>query len=87
MPEINAYGQPVGDVVPGWQGAQPLPRMPLQGRACRLEPLNAERHSDDLFWPTSRRRTIATGRGSAHRGPIPARRRGTGFRAKSRMTA
>lgn len=49
MPEINAYGQPVGDVVPGWHGAQPLPRTPLQGRVCRLEPLNAERHCDDLF--------------------------------------
>lgn len=49
MPEINPYGQPVGDMVAGWNGAAALPRMPLQGRHCRLEPLDADRHCDDLF--------------------------------------
>lgn len=49
MPEINPYGQPVGDEVPGWSGAAALHHTPLQGRACRLEALNADRHSDDLF--------------------------------------
>lgn len=49
MPEINLYGQTVGDAVPGWEGAGPLPVTPLSGRACRLEALNADRHSDDLF--------------------------------------
>lgn len=50
MPEINRYGQPVGDVVPGWKGAARLPNTRLNGRVCRLEALNADRHSADLFF-------------------------------------
>ncbi|HEX8518015.1 MAG TPA: GNAT family protein [Pseudonocardia sp.] len=50
--ELNALGQPVGRVVPGWRP----PSAPtaaalaggLRGRYCRLEPLRPE-HADDLF--------------------------------------
>ena len=49
MPDLNPYGQPVGDRVPGWDGAAQLSHAPLKGRFCRLEALNADRHSDDLF--------------------------------------
>lgn len=49
MAEINKYGQLVGDLVVGWQGAGLLERKPLTGRTCRLEPLNALHHAADLF--------------------------------------
>lgn len=46
---LNPYGQPVGDSLPGWQ-ARPAPaRITLEGRFCRLEPLDAERHAAGLF--------------------------------------
>lgn len=45
----NALGQEVGLPVPGWRGAQPPNREPLLGRYCRLEPLDPNRHSDELF--------------------------------------
>lgn len=48
-PVLNAYGQPVGEPVPGWR-ARPLPLgVTLQGRHCRLEPLNLARHAAGLF--------------------------------------
>ena len=49
MPEINLYGQTVGDVVPDWNGAAVLPRETLIGQYCRLVPLDAESHAADLF--------------------------------------
>ncbi|EOY0876006.1 GNAT family protein [Klebsiella pneumoniae] len=49
MPEINEYGQQVNDLVLGWQGAQVLRRTALNGRFCRLEPLDVDRHAADLF--------------------------------------
>lgn len=45
----NEYGQQVNDLVPGWQGAQVLRRTALNGRFCRLEPLDVDRHAADLF--------------------------------------
>ena len=45
----NKYGQPIGVAVPGWI-ARPLPTaVTLDGRFCRLEPLNAQGHADDLY--------------------------------------
>ena len=45
----NAFDQPVGEALPGWT-PRPLPiRTPLEGRFCRVEPLDAERHADALF--------------------------------------
>lgn len=49
MPEINLYGQTVGDALPDWNGANALPRSVLIGQYCRLEPLDADRHAADLF--------------------------------------
>jgi RimJ/RimL family protein N-acetyltransferase len=44
----NAYGQPVGPLLPGWT-ARPLPpRRAIEGRYCVLEPLDAARQADDL---------------------------------------
>ncbi|MFE7191876.1 GNAT family N-acetyltransferase [Kitasatospora sp. NPDC057541] len=45
----NEYGQPVGHPLPGWT-ARPAPaRVTLEGRFCRVEPLDADRHADDLY--------------------------------------
>lgn len=49
MPEINEFGQQVNDRVADWQGAATLRRVALNGRFCRLEPLDASRHAGALF--------------------------------------
>ncbi len=49
MPEINQHGQTVNDIVPDWKCARALTRTLLTGQYCRLEPLDADRHSADLF--------------------------------------
>jgi len=49
VPEINSWGQTVNDPVPDWQGASVLERGVLEGRFCRLEPLDAVQHGVDLF--------------------------------------
>ncbi|ALK33203.1 GNAT family N-acetyltransferase [Burkholderia plantarii] len=44
----NEHGQPIGPAVEGWT-ARALPAaVTLEGRYCRLEPLDAARHADDL---------------------------------------
>ncbi|MBV8776809.1 MAG: GNAT family N-acetyltransferase [Alphaproteobacteria bacterium] len=45
----NSLGQPIGFPVAGWSGATRPPRTPIQGRFCRTEPLDAERHARDLY--------------------------------------
>ena len=45
----NALGQPVGFPVPGWSPRPRPPRTPIEGRWCRIEPLDPERHAADLF--------------------------------------
>lgn len=49
MPELNHYSQTVGDLLPHWNGVQPLPNSVLQGQYCRLEPLDARYHTYDLL--------------------------------------
>ena len=44
----NVFGQPVGEPLPGWTPRPLPPRTPIEGRFCRLEPLNADRHADGL---------------------------------------
>ncbi len=46
---INQHGQPIGEAVPHWQGAKCPEKIALAGRFCRLEPLNADKHSADLY--------------------------------------
>jgi RimJ/RimL family protein N-acetyltransferase len=50
MPQrMNKLDQPIGDELIGWSGVDPPSRIPMEGRFCRIEPLDAERHLDDLF--------------------------------------
>jgi len=45
----NQLGQPVGEPLPDWT-ARPRPsRTPMAGRLCRLEPLEASRHTEALY--------------------------------------
>ena len=46
---LNALGQPVGYPVPGWTPPPRPSREPMQGRFCRLEPLDPDRHAAGLF--------------------------------------
>jgi RimJ/RimL family protein N-acetyltransferase len=48
-PDVNQWGQPVGPPVPAWE-TRPWPAaLTMDGRYCRLEPLDASAHADDLF--------------------------------------
>jgi RimJ/RimL family protein N-acetyltransferase len=45
----NHLGQPIGFPVSDWQPRPRPPRSAIDGRFCRLEPFDAERHAADLF--------------------------------------
>jgi RimJ/RimL family protein N-acetyltransferase len=45
----NSLGQPIGEAVPDWQPSPPPPRQPKDGRFCRIEPVDIDRHAPDLF--------------------------------------
>jgi RimJ/RimL family protein N-acetyltransferase len=47
-PPTNAFSQPIGEPLPGWTARPAPPRALLQGRFCRLEPLDAARHAAAL---------------------------------------
>ncbi len=47
--DVNHLGQPVGFIVPDWKPARPPTREPLEGRYCRVERLDPERHAESLF--------------------------------------
>jgi RimJ/RimL family protein N-acetyltransferase len=49
MSPTNAFGQPIGEPVPGWTARPRPPRAPILGRFCRIEPLDPARHAGDLF--------------------------------------
>ncbi|NGO74910.1 GNAT family N-acetyltransferase [Streptomyces sp. YC504] len=49
MVDLNAYSQPVGEPVPGWTPRPAPARVALDGLYCRLEPLDPERHADELY--------------------------------------
>jgi RimJ/RimL family protein N-acetyltransferase len=45
----NQFGQPIGAPLPDWT-ARPLPsRTPMEGRFCRVEPLDPARHANELY--------------------------------------
>ncbi len=48
-PRVNHLGQPVGDPLPDWQARPQPPRLPIEGRCCRIEPLEPERHAAALW--------------------------------------
>ena len=45
---VNELGQPIGPEV-DWQGAAAPPRTPMEGRLCRVEPLDPTNHLEDLY--------------------------------------
>lgn len=45
----NSYQQPVGFPLPDWTSRPFPPHQPLEGRTCRLEPLNVSRHAEALW--------------------------------------
>lgn len=49
MERINELGQPIGFAVPGWKAPPFPPHATLEGRYCRVEPLQAARHARDLW--------------------------------------
>jgi RimJ/RimL family protein N-acetyltransferase len=46
---VNQLGQPIGFPMPNWQPRQRPPRDAIDGRFCRLEPFDPDRHCADLF--------------------------------------
>jgi RimJ/RimL family protein N-acetyltransferase len=46
--ELNHLNQPIGLPLPGWEPARLPARETLEGRFCRLEPLDPERHAAGL---------------------------------------
>jgi RimJ/RimL family protein N-acetyltransferase len=49
MTRTNEYQQPIGDAVDGWS-ARPRPaRTVIDGKHCRIEPLDVAQHAADLF--------------------------------------
>ncbi|WP_241650297.1 GNAT family N-acetyltransferase [Rosenbergiella collisarenosi] len=49
MTHYNQYQQPVGEPLESWQGAELPAKQPLIGKYCRLEPIDAGKHSEDLY--------------------------------------
>ncbi len=49
MTRINEFGQPIGDIVPGWTGGLPPSVSVIPGRYCTLERLDPARHAEDLY--------------------------------------
>jgi len=47
--EVNDLDQPVDPVVAGWAVPPRPPLEAMEGRTCRVEPLDVERHAADLF--------------------------------------
>ena len=45
----NEFGQAIGDPVPGWESADWPQRTPIAGKYCDIEPLDADRHLEDLY--------------------------------------
>lgn len=45
----NHLGQPISFSLPNWSPPPVPAREPLEGRYCRLEPVDADRHATDLF--------------------------------------
>ena len=46
---LNHLGQPIGPALPGWK-PRPRPlRTAMEGRFCRVEPIDPGRHAADLF--------------------------------------
>ena len=51
---INALGQPIGFAVPNWTARPRPPQTPMEGKFCRVVPLNIEQHAMDLYQANSK---------------------------------
>jgi RimJ/RimL family protein N-acetyltransferase len=49
MTKTNLHGQPVGKDLPDWTPRPRPSRTVLEGRFCRLEPLDPDRHAAELY--------------------------------------
>ena len=50
MPELtNDLGQPIGFPLPDWQACDHPRGAIMQGKLCRLEPVDVDKHAHDLF--------------------------------------
>lgn len=49
----NELGQPIGFAVPDWTARPRPPRTAIEGRYCRIEPLDPARHAEDLHTANS----------------------------------
>ncbi len=47
--ETNELGQPIGEAVKNWQPVSRPSRTAMEGRYCRIEPIDPDRHGSDLF--------------------------------------
>ena len=47
--DVNELGLPIGVAVPNWKPVSPPPRTAMEGRFCRLEPIDPARHAEALF--------------------------------------
>jgi len=57
--EQNDLKQPIGSSLNDWSAKSLPPRLPMQGRYCRVEPLDVERHAVALFQAFSNNNTAA----------------------------
>ena len=46
---VDDFGQPIGPALPDWTPRPHPPRTPMEGRTCRVVPLDAEAHAAGLF--------------------------------------
>ena len=46
---VNEYQQPIGEALPSWKKRALPPRIVIEGRFCRVEPLSAKRHAASLY--------------------------------------
>jgi hypothetical protein len=44
----NEFAQPIGASLTNWQGARQPGRITLEGQYCRLVPVDADKHLNDL---------------------------------------
>ncbi|MFM9963674.1 MAG: GNAT family N-acetyltransferase [Planctomycetaceae bacterium] len=49
QPSLNDLRQPIGFPLPDWTAPPHPTRDPMQGRFCRLEPLDPDQHAESLF--------------------------------------
>lgn len=49
MARVNELGLPIGAAVDGWKPPPRPSRRVLEGQWCRVEPLDLERHAEELF--------------------------------------